>query len=362
MKILFVATVARHILAFHLPYLQWFKSLGWEVHVATSGGEEISHCDIHHTIPISRSPFRLANLRAYHQLAAIICKEDYAIIHCHTPMGGMIARLAARRVRKSKKAKVMYTSHGYYFLAGGPISSWLLYYPIEKWLARYTDDLIVINTEDYTMAKKHMPAKRVHYVPGVGIDCMKFTNPGVCSNTMRDALNIPRDAQILLSIGELNQNKNHQIIIKAMKEINKNIYYVICGVGGLDGYLRDLAADLGLGNRLVMLGHRNDIADLLHTADVFVFPSLREGLPVSLMEAMAAGLPCVVSRTRGNVDLIDDGSGGMICDPLDASEFAKNIKFAYQNAAMGNYNKQAVQKFDIVHILEQMKKIYMPED
>ena len=170
---MFTATVDSHILHFHLPYLKLFKDQGYEVHVATNGTEEIPYCDKKHTISFERSPYKINNLKAIKQLKQIIDKENYEIIHTHTPMGSVVTRLAAKGARK-KGTRVIYTAHGFHFYKGAPLINWLLFYPVEKYLSKYTDTLITINDEDYQLAKKKFKKTNVEYVPGVGIDPNKF--------------------------------------------------------------------------------------------------------------------------------------------------------------------------------------------
>src|SRR5690625_2380992 len=116
-RILFCATVDYHIKAFHLPYMKWFKEQGWEVDVVASGNINLPFTDNKYSIPIKRSPFRSANISAYKQLKEIITKNNYSIIHCHTPLGGLLARIAARKARKNG-TKVIYTAHGFHFCKG----------------------------------------------------------------------------------------------------------------------------------------------------------------------------------------------------------------------------------------------------
>jgi len=380
MKILFIATVTEHINAFHLPYLKWFKEQGWEVHVAAKGGHGVSYCDKKHDISIERSPFRADNIKAYFQLKAILKTEKYDIIHGHTPMGGILARLCGKR-HINNGTKVMYTAHGFHFYKGAPLINWLLYYPIEKWLSAYTDALITINHEDYELAKQKMKAKSIYYVPGVGVDTDKFSSSRVSKDEKRTELNIPLNAAVLISVGELNKNKNHQVIIKAIAELkngkqqidrrieasfpNDDLYYIICGQGILNKELQELCKQLRVHNHVIFLGQRTDIADLLNMSDIFVFPSLREGLPVSLMEAMAAGLPCVVSKIRGNVDLIEDGVGGFLCEGNIPGVYAYAINAiihseSFRNS-MAENNKTAVQKFSLPVVMEKLKEIYLSQ-
>jgi len=380
MKILFIATVTEHINAFHLPYLKWFKEQGWEVHVATKGAHGISYCDKKHDISIERSPFKIGNIKAYFELKKIIKTEKYDIIHGHTPMGGILTRLCGKKHRKNG-AKIMYTAHGFHFYKGAPLINWLLYYPIEKWLSLFTDALITINHEDYELAKQKMGVKNIYYVPGVGVDTDNFATSGVSNEEKRAELNIPLDATVLISVGELNRNKNHQAIIKAIAELkngkqqidrrieaslpNDDLYYIICGQGILNKELQALCKQLRVHDHVIFLGQRTDIADLLHMSDIFVFPSLREGLPVSLMEAMAAGLPCVASKIRGNVDLIEGGAGGFLCEGNSPGVYAYAIDAIVHSEnfrnSMAENNKTAIQKFSLSVVMEKMKEIYLSQ-
>lgn len=135
---------------------------------------ELPYVDQAHSIPIQRSPFHLHNRLAYVELKKLLEKEHYQFIHCHTPMGSVIGRLAAKTTRK-KGTKVLYTAHGFHFWKGAPLQNWLLYYPVERWLVQYTDALITINGEDYERADRLSKEKAaVHYVPGMGVDMKRF--------------------------------------------------------------------------------------------------------------------------------------------------------------------------------------------
>ena len=170
-KVLFVSTVVKtHIMEFHIPYLKMLKDMGWETAVASRNDYKdpkdcvIPYCDTYYDVPFERNPFKLENIKAYKQLKKIIDEGRYGIIHCHTPVGAMLTRLAATDARK-KGSKVIYTAHGFHFYKGAPVINWLAYYPIEKALARKTDVLITINKEDYERAKSKLKAGRVEYVP-----------------------------------------------------------------------------------------------------------------------------------------------------------------------------------------------------
>ena len=354
-------------MVFHIPYLEWFKKNGYEVHVAARDDYDnkdeciIPFCDRFHDLPFERSPIRKNNLQVYKDLKNIIDTEQYEIIHCHTPMGGAIGRLAARSARK-KGTKVIYTAHGFHFFKGAPLVNWLAYYPAERWLARYTDVLITINTEDYEIAKK-FKVNRIEYVPGVGIDTDKFKNIEVNRTEKRESLGVSEDDFMIISVGELNKNKNHQVIIRAIAKLrNEKIKYVLCGQGPLETELRELAKELDVENQVKFLGFRKDVPDLMKVADLFAFPSYREGLSLSLMEAMASGLPVVCSEIRGNTDLIEDGKGGYLVEPSDVEGFAKYIKELIEDSRLksefGDFNHKKIENYSIENVMKEVENIY----
>lgn len=367
-KVLFVATVVKlHIMVFHIPYLEWFKKNGYEVHVAARNDYDnkeqcnIPYCDEFHDLPFERSPLKKNNLYVYKKLKNIIDINEYEIIHCHTPMGGALGRLASRNAR-NKGTKIIYTAHGFHFFKGAPLVNWLVYYPAERWLARYTDVLITINKEDYNRAKK-FKAKRLEYVPGVGIDTDKFKNIEDSKEEKRKSIGINEEDFMVISVGELNKNKNHQVIIRAIATLsNVKIKYVICGQGPLETELRELADELRIENQVKFLGFRKNVPELMHAADLFAFPSYREGLSLSLMEAMASGLPVVCSKIRGNTDLIEDGIGGYLVASADIDGFAKYINKLISDSKLrndlGSFNIKKIENYSIDNVLSNMDGIY----
>lgn len=367
MKVLLTATVQSHICQFHRPLVKMLHELGYEVHIAArnnlaeKNGLRLDFADKVFDVPFSRSPKSTDNIKAYRQIRKIIAKGNYDIIHCNTPMGGVVTRLACKGLRK-KGVRVFYTAHGFHFYKGAPLKNWLLYYPAEKFCAHFTDTLITINREDYALAERKMKAKKVVYVPGVGIDVNKFRNTKIDRAAKREELGIPEDAFLLLSVGELNENKNHQIVIRALAELNDpSIHYAIAGNGILAENLTALATQLGVVDRVHLLGYRRDVAELYKTADVYVLPSCREGLNVSIMEAMAAGLPVVCSKIRGNVDLIDE-SNGIACECRNMHEFEAAINRLYGNRQLreelGQAGSQSVERFSVDEVNREMLRVY----
>lgn len=373
-KALILASVASMIDQFNMSNIKLLLDAGYEVHVAANfqHGNTTSLSRLvefkglltsmnvnYFDIQFMRNAFSLKNINAYKQVKQLLHQNRYDIIHLHSPIGGVVGRLAARKFRQSG-TKVIYTAHGFHFYKGAPILNWIIYYPIEWWLSKFTDLILTINSQDYDRAIKFKSCP-VQRIPGIGIDTQSLIEENNLSDYIRRELNIPIDSIILLSVGELNKNKNHSTIIKAISNLNKDIYYVICGEGILKESLKSLAHDYGVEDRVIFSGYRTDIPAFLHSADIFIFPSFREGLSVSLMEAMAAGMPCIVSRIRGNTDLIIEGCGGYLCSPADHEGFSKAILqmiTSREMKKMGEYNIKHIANFDVHIVMDKMKKVY----
>lgn len=368
-KVLFVATVVRlHINMFHKPYIKWFHDQGWQVDVAANNDYEnkeecvIPYCDNFYTLPFERSPLKKGNIDAYKQLKAILDREQYDLIHCHTPMGSVITRLAAGATRR-KGTKVIYTAHGFHFYEGAPAINWLVYYPIERILARKTDLLLTMNKEDYTRARK-FSAKRVELVDGVGMDINQFTVETVeKKEEVRKEFGLCKDDIFAVSVAQLIPRKNHIVLIQAVKKLNKsNFHLFIVGDGLQEKELKEQVNALGIENQVHFLGFRRDVSRICRAADIFLFASLQEGLPVAVMEAMACGLPIVASKIRGNIDLVDSEQGGYLVEPNDVEGFVNSIKDLMNDSQkqekMRRYNLNKIQRYSIESVTKKMAEIY----
>lgn len=372
-RALMLASVASMIDQFNIPNIKLLQALGYRVDVVadfTNPGtitaersnalkSRLSEMNAQvYDIAIPRSLSPRAILMAYKKVRKLVSEKQYDLIHCHSPIGGAICRLAARKERK-KGTRVIYTAHGFHFYTGAPLKNWLIFYPIEKWLSRYTDVLITINKEDYKLASERFRAKETVYVPGIGIDTAKFA--AACGRErIRKELGIGENDIMLLSVGELSDRKNHQAIVRAIAGLGEKQYYVIVGRGEKQQKLKSLAAELGIEEQLKLAGFRADVADFYDAADLFAFPSLQEGLPVALMEAMASGLGVVCSGIRGNTDLIDPEKGGFLFDPHNTDEIAACIRkaLAADRKEMGRYNLEKVRLFDRTYVEREMERIY----
>jgi glycosyltransferase involved in cell wall biosynthesis len=362
-KILIVSTVGRHFYLFEQGNIEVLKSLGYEVHAAANfndANERLNALDlVRHHFDIQRSPFSLKNIKAYKKLKEIMLSENFDVIHCHSPMGGVLARLAAKSVGITP---VIYTAHGFHFYSGAPIANWLFYYPVEKILSKYTDILITINKEDNERAKK-FDASNLVFIPGIGIDTDKLNGLEIDINKKRNGLDIPEGSVVLLSIGEMIKRKNHETALKAISKIkSQNYVYLICGKGELESYLKELVRKLGIEKNVKFLGFRNDIQEICLASDIFIFPSFQEGLPVSVMEAMTAELPVICSEIRGNTDLISFGNGGYLHKPNDVEAFANSIDELINDVdlrkSMGKKNLEIVKLYDKEIVKREMRDLY----
>ena len=364
MKILYVTTVGI-TMNFFKSLISELKMSGNEVDIACNDSlfpvddyYKNLGCNIY-TLSCTRSPFNLGVLKAIKEIINLVKYGNYDIVHCHTPIASMCTRIACRKARKLN-TKVIYTAHGFHFYKGAPKKNWIIYYPIEKICSYFTDILITINKEDYTLAKRKFKAKKVEFVPGVGINVKHFSETSVDFMAKRDSLGIPNNAFLLLSVGELNQNKNHELVIRAVASLNdKNIHYMVAGDGILKEQLIDLSKKLGIESQIHLLGQRSDVSELYKVADVYVHPSFREGLPVSVIEALASGCPIICTDIRGNTDIVVDNRNGIVVKAGDVKAL-KNavIKIKTEKKDIGSCNSLDALKYDISVINNQMINLY----
>ena len=375
-KALLVTTISGFVPQFEMNNVHILQEMGYEIHYASNFNNVHYGSDNHrldgtgiikHQVDFVRSPFKLkANYKAYKQLKQVMSEEHYDMVHCHTPMGAVLARLVAKAHRKNR-TKVFYTAHGFHFYKGAPLKNWLFFYPVERWLAKYTDVLITINKEDYACAKCfcHKKVTQVEYIPGVGVDTEKIARiaGAVDRDEKRRALGLGTEYFVLINAAELSQRKNQKVILEAVKELKENygieVTVLLCGRGPMQQSLENYVKEAGIEKQVKFLGYRTDVYELYAMADCFVFSSLQEGLPVALMEAMAAGLPVVCSRIRGNVDLVEDGENGYLVEATNSSQYAERIyKVMQQRAGSCGINQEKLKSYDMKKVIEYMRKVY----
>jgi len=365
MKYLFVSTISNTVNAFLIPHIRMLINNGHNVELAFHEDHEPSRelillgCHIHQ-VPFNRNPISLSNFIAYRHLKRIAKSEHYDIVHTHTPIASAIVRIA---FRNNFDSRIIYTAHGFHFYNRAPIKNWLLYFPLEYLLSAFTDTIITINKEDYNRAKKILNSRRVEYIPGVGVDLEKIKNVKIDKEYIRNNINPEIMGTVILSVGELNKNKNHGLIIKALSLVNRDdVHYLICGDGPLKKKLFLLTKKLGIEKNVHILGYRNDIIEICKSSDIFAFPSKREGLGIAAIEAMACGLPLITSNLHGIVDYTINGVTGFSINPINIDMTFKSLKILVENknlaTSIGNNNINLIEKYSIESVLLKLKSIY----
>ncbi len=371
MKILLTASVLSHIAQFHKPLINMLKGQGHEVHVAAHNnlaekdGLSLENVDQLFNIHFHRTPFTPKNIPAYRQLRRVIDKGAYDIIHCNTPAVGVLTRLAARRTRKKHGTKVFYTAHGFHFFKGAPLINWLLYYPTEKFMCRYTDTLITINEEDTRLVQERFHVRHFH-MHGVGADSTRFLPVSAEEKQLlRQQLGLRQEDRIILCAGELIPRKNMLTLIQVAEQLAPRVPHLrilIAGNGPMEPKLRARIHELKLGQHVCLLGYRSNLQQYMQAADVVVSCSLQEGLPLNIMEAMMVGKPVVASDTRGHRELLQEGVSGFFVAPTDAEAYAERIlRLLNDRVLYGRMSRAAIEDvrpFSIKQISPELHALY----
>lgn len=372
-RALFVTTVSGFVPKFEMNNVKILQEYGYEVHYASNFENPVyqfeqtllddKHIICHH-IDISKSPYAVGHQKkAIAQVKQIIQQESIDVVHCHTPMGAVVARCAV--IISKKKPYVIYTSHGFHFYQDAPKKNWLLYYPVELFLSRFTDLLITINREDYETASGFPLKKGGHleHIPGVGVCTADFAPKKEAGKRKREELHIPKDGFHIVTVGELNDNKNQKIVLEALARLNNpQIYYSLCGTGPREKLLRNLVKRYHLENQVRFLGYRKDVKEILQTADCFAFPAIREGLGIAAIEAMAAKVPLIVADNRGTREYAKHGYNSIVCRHDSTEQFAEGIDRLFSDKtyreALAQKGLEESRRFDICHVDAEMRKIY----
>lgn len=371
LKVLITATVQSHICQFHKPLVRMLRSHGdVEIHVAArnnlaeKNGLQLDFVDKVFEIPFSRSPKSPQNIKAYRKLKELIETEKYDIIHCNTPVGGVVTRLAAKDARKSG-AKVFYTAHGFHFYKGASKKNWVVYYPIEKHMARYCDKLITINEEDFELAKSKFDC-RVEHIHGTGVDSNRYHTISPAERAeKKQKMGFGQDQRLILSVGELLPNKNHIMAVRAMKSVVERVpeaVLLIAGNGPEEENLNREIDSLGLQNNVKLMGYCTHLEDYQQICDLSVACSKREGLGLNVIESLLSGNPVIATKNRGHNELIKDGENGILVSVDDCNELADQINLLLSNDDLRiNLSKKcnnSVSKYTADSVVYELKKIY----
>ena len=372
-KILYVTTVSRTLNAFLIPHIEKLVDEGYEVDCACSIDLKVDDrilskgCNIF-DIPFSRNPVNPRNMKAFRALRNLQLKNKYDIVHVHTPVASFVARLT---FRKEENLKIIYTCHGFHFYKGSPIINWILFYPLEKLASKWTDTLITINEEDYEIATTFSLRNngQVMKMNGVGIEKEKYIIKNFNRNEYRRKLNLEEEDFVILVLAELNKNKNHKQLIKAMyllKDKYPNIKAVFAGSGPLEEEIRNQTKENGLENRISLLGWRDDVKELINSCDMVGLFSKREGLGKCLLEAMICGKPVIATNTRGPRELIEENINGFL---VEIDDFEKTANFIEKLYVANNISQQLEEQISkkaneylLDNVLNQLNSIYKASD
>jgi len=360
-KVLIVASVVKtHIMQFHIPTLKMLKEMGYEVHVCAKNDYrnaaecQIPFCDKYINIGFNRTPLSIKNYKSYNQLKKLMLNEQYDIVHCHTPVPSALIRLAI--INFKLKPKVIYTAHGFHFYKGAPIKNWLIFYPIEMYLSKYTDVFIIINQEDYSIAKTKFKAKETKLINGVGIDIEKFRP--ISSNEkseLRKKYGFDEKDFIITYVAELVKNKRQLDLIRAVQEVNNiKIKLLLIGQGVEHSNYSEYIKNNNLGNQIELVGYQNNIGEWLNIADLYVSPSEREGLPINILESLSVGILTLASNCKGNRDLVDKEN---LFEIGDISKLKSLIELNMSNKYTRNTNVD-VAKYSSQEVLSKLREVY----
>lgn len=369
-KTLLITSTDLMMVQFLVPHIKHLAGKGYIIDIACSNVgnkfnevKEIATPFVRNIfeLRLKRNPLSPKNFIGYFDAKKLLSNNSYDYIWTNEPVMGVVTRFAARKSRK-KGTKVLYMAHGFHFYTGAPLLNWCIYFPIEKLAAKITDIITCVNKEDYQRAQ-NLGTGQVYYIHGIGINTDRLTAKFENRNSIKKELGLGNDDFIVLSIGELNKNKNQSTIIKAIAKLkNPKIHYIICGKGAEAGNLKNLVKKLHITNNVHFLGYRRDVVDICTQANLYAMPSFREGLPVSSLEAMYCGLPLVTSNIRGLIDVNKDGINGYLCDPNDYIAFAEKISRLINNPElcqkMGDVNRKEVIPFTIKNTLAEVENLF----
>lgn len=375
-KILYVTTVSRTVNAFLIPHIEMLIENKYEVNCACYIDKEIDQRLVKkgikiYNIPFSRNPLSLDNLKAFNELIKIQEENQYDMIHVHTPIASIYGRLLKL---KFKNLKTIYTAHGYHFLKGGPKLGWIIYYPIEKMMAKLTDVTIAINKEDYEITKTKLKPKKCYLVNGVGLDLNQYKPLSKEKQEFkRKELGLEKDDFVVIMIAELNENKNQIQFIKAMellKDRYPNIRAISVGEGHKFEELQQEINNRGLKNNFKLLGFRTDVNELINISDIGILLSYREGLPRNIMELMANGKKVIATNVRGCRDLVCNDNVGTLVEVGDFEGTAKIIEKYYleiinkeiitesYKVKPFKYETSKITSYSIGNVNEELEQIY----
>ena len=337
-KILFCASASSHILNFHIPYIKELKNSGFTVHTSTDGFIENEYIDKSFAFTYEKGNRFYKNISTIFRLVKIIRKERYDIISTHAMLAGFLCRFGAI-FAFDRNVHLIHICHGYLFNDNGSLKSKIIIL-IEKILSFRTDLLLVMNNDDYAIAKKYKLCKKIEFINGMGIDIKK---PEIYSHDItteimqiKERYNIPKDKIYLLCVGEFSKRKNQRNIIHAFRNYinllsesanNENNYHLIfLGAGSLLKECQELCKELNISQYITFCGHVSETDYFYKMSYCVIAASKYEGLPFNIMEALYYNTPVIASDVKGHKDLICNGLNGYLYEYDNNMQLANLLK------------------------------------
>lgn len=370
-KIFELAAVDLTLYKFILPLMQELQKNGFEV---LCGAKDHGHLEKinregfkTYDIPFIRSLNPLALIKSFHCLVKILKTENIHILHTHTPIASMVGRAAA--CFSGVKVKI-YTVHGF-------ILKPKIYYFLEKFMARrLTDYIFTVNQEDCDIAGKHqfIAPDKIMNIHGVGINTAVF-NPSRFQPTqkeqLRKELNMDSRAKVIGYVGRIVKSKGVLDLVQAFIKVQKLVPCKLLLAGPWDfderadeaviEDIQKIITEKHLEKEIILTGYREEIASILSVMDIFVLPSYREGMPVSLLEAMAMEKAVIGTNIRGTREEITPQCG-LLYEPKEVEGLKKHLLFYLDNPdkakEMGKQARQRViDHFSLEQVLQKQIQV-----
>ncbi|HEY7678766.1 MAG TPA: glycosyltransferase [Candidatus Methylomirabilis sp.] len=312
---------------------------------------------------LCRNAAPLRDARALLALTRLLRRGRFDIVHTHTSKAGFLGRLAARL---AGVPRILHTPHGHVFNGYfGPAATWA-FIVLERWAARFTERIITLTeaeAEQHLALRVGRPGQFVTIPSGVDLDRVRAAAHR--APQVRRALGIPADAPLAGAASRLAPVKGIAHLVAAMPEVLvqcPGAHLVLAGDGEERAALEARAAALGMASRVHFLGFREDVDAVIAALDVFVLPSLNEGMGRVLVAAMALGVPVVATRVGGVADVVEDGRQGLLVPPADPAALAKSIAAilgdGMRAASMGALGRPRAERFGLQVMLERLAALY----
>jgi glycosyltransferase involved in cell wall biosynthesis len=310
------------------------KNKGYDVTIFTSAGGKLVENARANGLNVVMVPHMVRDInprddiKAVRSLYKLFKEGGYDIVHCHSSKAGILGRVAAKLAGIKR---IIYTAHGFVF--NEPMSSIkrTIYVFIEKIGAMLGDKVIAVSKKDCDSAleNKIVNKEKLTFIPNaipeINKDLLKEPLE------MKVELGLPASEFVIGTISNFYETKGHAYLIEAVKKLYDEGYKfstVFAGQGPKLDEMKDLAKEYGC---ITFLGYREDNYDIMNTLDLFVLPSIKEGMPYVILEAMSIGKPVLCTKVGALTDMISDGVNGYIVEPQDSGLIFHKLRWILEN-------------------------------